>query len=397
MNVFNFNHVPDWFKKLLIFARTARCGALENSGLLLLVMNIVYAVDFAFTAFFSWNVFSILAHLLRDWNRLLWRVQALMNLNLAFHSLKNSVTRALFWSILGTHRLRLSGLDRSVGPTSVLRDWYRLISTLRSWLTYNSTGRTVSHFYNSGRTYSEFRTATDNWPGGEPFSYIRFLSNHIDLLLFDYRSLVTHTLVGLLRTYTAPRIRPKVFYLTNMTSLLHVSQNYSSFSNLLSIQAALGDIRFYKWVLWHEKAGARLLHDGLTKLGVATLLRHLVLSPCATSSLSLLELSLIINIGILSTKPDLMDLIYRDSDGGSGRLGSLRRGFLKSACVLGCSLSGKNTYGRIRIRCGLRPRLLRLVPGPHYWRLSFFFGQNFINSLLLMNLEFCQIIARSVD
>lgn len=132
MNVFNFNHVPDWFKKLLIFPRTARCGALENSGLLLLVMNIVYAVDFAFTAFFSWNVFSILAHLLRDWNRLLWRVQALMNLNLAFHSLKNSVTRALFWSILGTHRLRLSGLDRSVGPTSVLRDGYRLISTLRS-------------------------------------------------------------------------------------------------------------------------------------------------------------------------------------------------------------------------------------------------------------------------
>ena len=75
MYVFNFNHVPDWvFKELLIVPRPARCGILEDSGLLL-VMNSVYAVDFAFTAFFSRNVLSILAllaNLLGDRNRLLW-------------------------------------------------------------------------------------------------------------------------------------------------------------------------------------------------------------------------------------------------------------------------------------------------------------------------------------
>jgi len=305
------------------------------------------------------------------------------------------MARPLLWSILGTHMLRLSRLDCSVWPTSILRDGNRLVSSLRSRLTYNSASLTVAHFCDSWCTNSKFWTSSKNWPGSESFSHIGFLHDHVDLLFFDHRCLVTNTLgSSLLGPHTTSWIWPKVFYLPNVTSLFHVSQNNSSFSYLFSVQTAFSDTRFDKLVLWHKEACARLLRDSLAQLRVTPLLRHLVFYPSTATSFSPYELSLSIFIVFLSTKSDLVDFINGIRNARSRRLGSLRRGFLESACVLNCALSGKNASWWIRLCSGLSPRLLGLITGPHYWCLSFRFCQNFINSLLLMDLELCKIIAR---
>ena len=80
-----------------------------------------------------------------------------LDLLAAFHSLEDRMTRALLWTVLGTHGLR--GLDCSMGTTYVLRDGCRsLISTLGA----SSPGCDMAYLRDSGCGHADLGSAPND-------------------------------------------------------------------------------------------------------------------------------------------------------------------------------------------------------------------------------------------
>ena len=155
-----------------------------------------------------------------------------MDLNLAFHSLEDSMARAFFGTVLGTHRL--SGLDGAVGAAAVLRDVSWLVAALRARLTDNSTTSSASSVSLSDlrRTKANLGSSSDNLAGcDESFSDTDLAHRRVDGLLPDDGGLVAGSHVLLANGADAAAwIRAKVFYLTNvsttsMSSSFHIVQN----------------------------------------------------------------------------------------------------------------------------------------------------------------------------
>mgnify|MGYP001626731442 CR=1 FL=1 len=314
-----------------------------------------------------------------------------MDLNTAFvDPLENSMARALLGSVLGTHWL--SGLDCTMWTTSVLRHVDNLTS-LTATLSHDLSAGAVTTFRDYGGTHSDFGSSSDNRSWGKSLSLA--LSGRINLSLLDDGRLVAGAHIDfMLGADTAAWVWAQVFDLADMPTGLafHVIQDYSwDFIELFG--RSLGHLRFHKWMFLDEKRAACLTTDDLLQLAVATLsLRNFLLHSSSTSSLASDTLGNIIAVltYYIIIDADFMDLLNIGAD-CIILLGALRASFLEAACITGGPLSIMCLLAGHWVSCGLALWgaylwVLTWAPWCHlgFRRLSF--GQNFVNSLLLLDL-----------